>query len=80
MTFPLNELIEATGQKKHILGKGGYGTVYKGNLRHTIVAVKFLNEVWHETRWLILSCVSILSLGGSVVSWMSKCGSYNARD
>lgn len=47
LLFPLCELLDATEQKKgeNLLGRGGYGSVYKGVLRHTVVAVKFLNEV-----------------------------------
>ncbi len=47
VVFPLSELMEATGQKKeeNLLGRGGYGTVYRGVLRHATFAVKFLNEV-----------------------------------
>lgn len=47
LIFPLTELLHATNQKDeaNLLGRGGYGTVYKGTLRHTTVAVKFLNEV-----------------------------------
>lgn len=39
------ELLDATSQKRHMLGKGEYGEVYKGTLKGTTVAVKFLNEV-----------------------------------
>ena len=37
----------AVGQKDEdrIIGRGGYGTVYLGILRHTEVAVKFLSPV-----------------------------------
>ena len=42
----MSEVLESTGGKsEENLGSGGFGTVYKGNLRHTTVAVKFLNNV-----------------------------------
>ena len=36
MIFQLTELLEATGNKnsQNILGSGGYGTVYRGTVRH----------------------------------------------
>lgn len=49
ISFPLSELLAATNQKNDLLGRGRYGAVYKGVLRHTTVAVKFLNEVQHGT-------------------------------
>lgn len=47
LSFALSELLEATEQKcdGNLLGEGGYGVVYKGLLRHTVVAVKFLTQV-----------------------------------
>ena len=47
LLFQSKELLEATGQKKeeNLLGRGGFGVVYRGVLRHTTVAVKFLNDV-----------------------------------
>ena len=47
LVFPLTELLEATGQRDqdNLLGEGGFGVVYKGCLRHTVVAVKFLTKV-----------------------------------
>ena len=46
-TFPTSELMEATGKKdrSNLLGEGGYGVVYRGQLRHTVVAIKFLTQV-----------------------------------
>ena len=42
------ELMDATKQRSgsNLLGRGGYGEVYNGILRHTTVAVKFLNQVY----------------------------------
>ena len=42
------ELMDATKQRSgsNLLGRWGYGEVYKGILRHTTVAVKFLIKVY----------------------------------
>ena len=42
-----SELAEATQNygRASIIGKGGYGTVYKGNLRYSTVAIKVLSQV-----------------------------------
>ena len=47
MEFSEYEVMLAVGQKDedNVIGRGGYGTVYKGILRHTEVAVKFLSPV-----------------------------------
>ena len=41
------ELFAACNNKasSNLLGTGGYGSVYKGKLRHTFVAIKFLIKV-----------------------------------
>ena len=41
------ELLAACNNKasSNLIGMGGYGCVYKGNLRHTSVAIKFLTKV-----------------------------------
>ena len=47
MEFHPNELSAATnsynGEK--IIGEGGFGKVYKGQLRYTTVAIKILTDV-----------------------------------
>ncbi len=47
MTFSRDELVAATSNFNagNIIGKGGFGLVYRGKLRHTLVAVKVLSEV-----------------------------------
>ena len=47
MEFSASELAEATGNygRASIIGKGGYGTVYKGNLHYSTVAIKVLSQV-----------------------------------
>lgn len=47
MEFFAMELAEGTRNytRSAILGKGGYGTVFKGFLRHCDVAVKILTKV-----------------------------------
>lgn len=47
MEFGAKKLAEATKNycRTTILGKGGYGTVYKGTLRYCPVAVKVLSPV-----------------------------------
>lgn len=41
------ELLAACNNKasSNLLGTGGYGSVYKGKLHHTSVAIKFLTKV-----------------------------------
>ncbi|KAI4369880.1 hypothetical protein MLD38_018277 [Melastoma candidum] len=44
--FPFPEIVEAT-QNFHPslkIGEGGYGSIFKGSLRHTTVAIKILHE------------------------------------
>ena len=47
MQFSKEELEFATNSfsEENIIGEGGYGKVYRGELRFTLVAVKVLNEV-----------------------------------
>ena len=47
MIFTIRELKEATGDfdPTKVVGKGGFGEVYRGKLRHTDVAIKVLNDV-----------------------------------
>lgn len=48
MEFFASELAEATKNycKASQIGKGGFGTVYKGTLRHSLsVAIKVLSQV-----------------------------------
>ena len=46
MFFEYSELQKATNNfsKDTVVGRGGFGTVYKGELRHTTVAVKLLTD------------------------------------
>ena len=47
MEFFASELASATKNyaQSTIIGKGGFGTVYKGYLRHSAVAIKVLSQV-----------------------------------
>ena len=48
MKYKVSELMEATNNYNddtHLIGKGGFGRVYKGVLRTAHVAVKLLSEV-----------------------------------
>ena len=47
MEFLAKELAESTRNygRTSIIGKGGYGTVYKGSLRYSTVAIKVLSQV-----------------------------------
>ena len=47
MEFYADELARATRNyaRGSVIGRGGFGTVYKGNLRHSTVAIKVLSKV-----------------------------------
>lgn len=47
LTFQEPELLKATNGKNpsNFIGSGGFGEVYKGRIRGTAVAVKFLSKV-----------------------------------
>lgn len=47
MIFPFELLSEVTESfsKDRLIGKGGFGQVYHGRLRHSDVAIKVLNDV-----------------------------------
>lgn len=47
MEFLAKELAEATRNygRASVVGKGGYGTVHKGSLRYSTVAIKVLSQV-----------------------------------
>ena len=47
MIFSFDDLSSVTNNfsKDKIIGKGGFGKVYRGRLRHSEVAIKVLNTV-----------------------------------
>ena len=47
MMFSFDDLSKVTNNfsKERLIGKGGFGKVYRGKLRHADVAVKVLNPV-----------------------------------
>ena len=47
MEFYAKELSEATRTygRGNVIGKGGFGTVYRGTLRYSTVAIKILSQV-----------------------------------
>ena len=57
MVYTHAELSEACNSfpSKSLIGKGGFGSVYKGNLRKCAVAVKVLTEV--RLCYCMLYCV-----------------------
>lgn len=63
------ELLEAThGWAKHnILGKGGFGTVFKGNWKNTQVAVKRIEQVMEKILFshMTLKVVTAIGKGSS---------------
>ena len=43
--FTEQEILIATDEYSHVVGKGAFGTTYKGSLQHVSVVVKLLNPV-----------------------------------
>ena len=56
MEFMAKELADATRNysRTSIVGKGGYGIVYRGTLRYSTVAIKILSQV--HVRGIYLRC------------------------
>ena len=62
MIFSYDDLSKVTDNfsKERLIGKGGFGVVYRGKLRHADVAVKVLNtvsKIVHCTGRLVYMCV-----------------------
>jgi len=47
-SIPYEELLVATDnwERRNILGKGGFGTVFRGMWKNTAVAIKRMEQVW----------------------------------
>lgn len=63
MEFTSDELSRATeGFHPHQkVGEGGFGSVYRGTLRHTAVAIKVLSRVIHtlHTEWQLFDLLYV---------------------
>lgn len=68
--FEKRELDAATGGYANKIGEGGFGTVYKGILRGTPVAVKVLTEVVKIYDYYIIPLHYSLYRGG--IRWSTK--------
>ena len=62
MIFSFEDLSKVTNNfsKEKMIGKGGFGRVFRGKLRHSDVAVKVLSTV-SETRAYFLTAICVFS-------------------